>query len=141
MGLYLCAMTFENSLENELFGVEVGLYDYFGCFRDQVIEKIEQGQRGSVCPVLMMHSDCDGFISPIESLLVVKELDTIRAAFKKLPPDASMLEMREGIVDPNAPNMTSLYDCITDIDGCNLIERLTNLFTFAAENNVNVYFQ
>ncbi|MBQ9902117.1 MAG: hypothetical protein IJM51_07005 [Clostridia bacterium] len=136
MSLYLCAMDCREGCDNEIDGVEVGSYEYFGEFRDCVCRYVEESQWGSRCPVLMRHSDCDGTFTPEDCKALMSELSLIYSVFSALPPDSSIAanQGREG-------HFSNLCDCFVDIDGVNLIQRLYGLCQCAVESGVSVYFQ
>ena len=74
MGLYLCV--FDDD-DNELDGVEVGSYADFNFFRDAVVATVENGNAGTVCPVLNTHSDNDGEWTNEEARHLLTELSQI----------------------------------------------------------------
>jgi hypothetical protein len=123
MGLYLCIVKDDEELE----GVEVGSYKDFGDFRDAVVASVENGDRGSVCPVLETHHDSDGEWSPDEAMALLSELDIIEKKFT----DCLAIELNSpwkkdvaklfGIVPKN------LFDCFFDVDGEPLVMRLRTL--------------
>lgn len=137
MGLYLCVFKDDEELE----GVEVGLYEYFGLFRDSVVTFVENDAAGSVCPTLVLHSDCDGEWSSIECKQLLRELATIAYVFKNLPSHNGLIDIRRNqFLEPEI-NPTSLYDCFVDVDGVNLIERIMGLCSIAILNNERIMFQ
>ena len=64
MGLYLAIFDDDEEIE----GVEIGLYSDFNYFRDIVANELEDGKAGSKYPTLNLHSDCDGTWSVEESI-------------------------------------------------------------------------
>jgi hypothetical protein len=91
MGLYLCAFDGEDELE----GVEVGSYADFNFLRDAVVAVVEDGKRGSRCPVLQNHHDSDGEWSPEEAARLLREFDLIEAALEEKSGGQIRLESNE----------------------------------------------
>jgi hypothetical protein len=138
MGLYLTV--FEE--DDEIDGVEVGSYGDFGRFREAVAVQLEGGIRGSKCPMLMLHSDCDGMWSPAEAIQLERELGMVSAIFRQLPPIPletgswqSRVAQRCGLV------LASLYDCFFDVNGQPLIERLIGLAKLSQARGLPILFQ
>ena len=137
MGLYLCI--FEN--EEDIAGVDVGTYSDFARFRDVIADSLEAGHVGSRFPTLMLHSDCDGEWNVDECQLLVKELETMGAELRALPPTPfpdnwqRIAAEQAGLVPQN------LFDCFIDVDGENLIERISALCNTATERKLPISFQ
>ena len=138
MSLYLCAFSFNDEIEEEEFGVEVGSYEYFGTFRDYIRKNIKNGDNNLL---LLKHSDCDGIVEPFESKKIINELKKIKKVLKKIQPEKNVIELRENIISQDINMYQSLYDCFTDVDGVNLIDRLMELFQYSAKNKLDVFFQ
>lgn len=138
MGLYLCIM---NSEENEVDGLEIGSYEYFGLFRDSVKINIEKGDWGSVCPIMMWHKDCDGEWTPEECKELIMELKVIKEVFLKLPVDQDVINHKENLFKLFGIIAENLYDCFLDVDGENIIERLDDLCKTAIKENLSILFQ
>jgi hypothetical protein len=137
MGLYLAV--FDG--EDELDGVEIGMYDDFGVFRDTIVDRLEDGVAGSRFPTLILHSDCDGQWTPNEAAMLEKELDTIGAEFRELPPIPLNAEWKKQTVKTFSNNIQNLYDCFFDVDGEPLLERLINLAKLSQIKNLPILFQ
>lgn len=137
MGLYLCV--FED--DDDIAGVDVGAYSDFGRFRDVIGESLEARRIGLRFPTLMLHSDCDGQWSVDECKLLVRELATIADALKALPPKPFPDNWQRNAADQAGLVPKNLYDCFTDVDGENLIERISALCKTAIERNLPISFQ
>lgn len=77
MGLYL-AVFVADDVDDEVDGVEVGSYDDFHTFREQVRTRLEDGVAGARFPVLMHHHDSAGVWTSAEAAELLDELATIR---------------------------------------------------------------
>jgi hypothetical protein len=137
MGLYLCI--FDG--DEELDGVEVGLYADFGTFRSAVAAHVEEGVEGSRCPTLMLHSDCDGQWLPEESVRLHIELIAIAERFMKLPPEPLGNGWKQEVAKAFGLRPSSLYDCFFDVDGEPLLDRLMKLVQLSVERNLPILFQ
>lgn len=137
MGLYLCVFDGEDELE----GVEVGSYADFGSFRDTVAMTVENGETGSVCPVLNLHSDSDGEWTSSESEELLLELANIEAAFKKSPPVEFNSQWKHEVAVKFGISIRTLHDCFFDIDGESLIERLSGLAKVSVKSGQPIIFQ
>jgi len=137
MGLYLAI--FDG--EDELDGVEVGMYGDFGVFRDAVVNHLENGVAGSRFPVLILHSDCDGQWSSREAAALEKELEEIGARFRELPPIPFNAEWQQQIAETVGIRPRNLYDCFFDVDGEPLLERLIGLVQLSQARNLPILFQ
>ena len=137
MGLYLCI--FDD--EDELDGVEIGLYADFGAFRSAVAMHVEGGVEGSRCPTLMLHSDCDGQWSPEEAVRLQTELTVIAERFMELPPEPLGDGWKSEVARDFGLRPSSLYDCFFDVDGEPLLERLMGLAKLSVERNLCILFQ
>lgn len=137
MGLYL--VVFDD--ENELDGVEIGLYKDFEHFRINVMNFVEDGKHASKCPTLMLHSDCDGIWNPSESALLKDELKLIESIFKSLQPIPIEEGWQQNIVDTYGLKMKTLFDCFFDVDGTPLIDRIMDLCELSISRNLDIVFQ
>lgn len=140
MSLYLCVFDFSDNFENEIMGVEVGSYSYFGVFRDCICKYVENNQRGSRCPYIMNHEDSNGVFTPNDCSNVLHELSLIKGVFTNIPLDNDIIANMPNLLQNKKPCKT-LADCFVDIDGCNLIEQLTLICKCSIETNLNLYFQ
>ena len=137
MGLYLAV--FDDG--NELDGVEVGAYGDFSAFRDAVVDHLEGRAAGSRFPTLILHSDCDGQWSPSEAAALEKELKTIGARFRELPPIPLNADWQKEVARTFGIQTQNLYDCFFDVDGEPLLERLIGLAKMSQAKNVPILFQ
>jgi hypothetical protein len=137
VGLYLCI--FDG--DDELDGVEVGAYSDFGTFRDKVTEIVEQGMLGSRCPILILHSDCDGEWSPAEASGLIRELDAIEEAFAKSSPIALHPEWRAGVATSRGRAPANLLECFFDVSGELLTQRLKALAETSVKTGKPISFQ
>lgn len=138
MGLYLCV--FDPETEDEVEGVEVGLYADFGEFRDIVAAKVEGGVRGRRFPVLQNHADSDGEWSCQDCMALRSELIELEHRLKLLPPIALhgwKLDVQKLLGLATA----TLYDCFFDVDGEPLVERLLVLCKCSLRTNSPILFQ
>jgi hypothetical protein len=137
MGLYICVFDGEIELE----GVEVGSYSDYGWFIREVIEKLENNKQGSLFPVLVCHSDCDGEWSLDEIPKLRKELEVISVRFKEFPQIELFSEWQEQVAKSLGIHTTCLYECFFDVDGEPLLERLLGLCDVAKESQNPILFQ
>jgi hypothetical protein len=137
MGLYLAI--FDG--EDEVDGVEVGSYADFGTFRDAVIMHVENGEVGSQCPTLILHSDCDGEWSPSEAVSLQAELEVIAESFMRLPAEPLAEGWKPEIAKSFGLRPANLYDCFFDVDAEPLIERLIGLAQLSQDRNLPILFQ
>ena len=122
MGLYLCIF---DQNEEDICGVEVGLYSYFGEFRDLVskftnkdfISKVLRRKSKFSLPMttLLNHSDCDGSWNVEEYVQLKMELEEIKPE--------------------------NLFECFIDSDCEFLIDRLIKLCDLAIQENRPIIFQ
>lgn len=137
MSLYLCVFKGDKEIE----GVEVGLYSDFNFFRDAVIAVVEQGQVGSVCPMLINHSDSDGEWSAAEAAALLSELSVIEKALSEKPPVEFNSPWKNEVAKTFGIKPTNLLDCFFDIDGEPLIARLRDLANASIKNESPILFQ
>lgn len=131
MSLYLTILDGDEDIAGWVFGH----YRDFGCFRDTIAAKLTATEY----PILMTHSDCDGDwpVSQLPGLR--RELESIAAAFRRLPPE----EPREGFehTAANRQGARSLYDCFHNVDGENIFEALIALCDEGIERRKPIVFQ
>ena len=137
MGLYLCVF----NDDEEIDGVELGAYDDFGRFRDEVYEQLEHGECGSRFPVLMRHSDCDGSWSVDEARSLLKELAEIEDGMRLLPPISLPRGWQSSVARSIGLKPQNLAECFFDIDGEPLLARLKGLCRTAIERRLPILFQ
>lgn len=148
MGLYLCIFDQD---EEDICGVEVGLYSYFGAFRDTVSKFTSKGVVAKLLgrknkfalpmTTLLNHSDCDGSWSVDECGQLKKELEEIKQTFMKEPPDFSIIELKQDIFKFYGIKPDNLFECFVDSDCEFLIDRLIELCNLAIQNNRPIMFQ
>jgi len=138
MGLYLCVFDEDEELE----GLEVGTYEYFGMFRDCINELVEKrNDWGSICPTLLLHYDCDGKWETEDCRSLINEIQIIERSFKNLSASSKMMDCKKDLFNLYGIYPTNLYDCFIDVDGENLIKRLNDLCKFAVSRNLAILFQ
>lgn len=135
MGLYLAV--FDG--DDELDGVEVGLYADFEAFRSAVAAHF--GDPESLFPTLMLHSDCDGEWSPDDAVLLQSELTAITEKFMELPPESLGEGWKPEVTQMLGLQPNNLYDCFFDVDGEPLIDRIMGLAQLGVDRNVPILFQ
>jgi hypothetical protein len=133
MGLYLCI--FSEDHEDELGSCDVGHYSDFGCFRDTIARHVNRRN----FPVLMTHSDCDGEWTVEQLSALVRELETIAARFRTLPPEEPKGAFEHAAED--RVGAASLYDCFHDVNGENLFESLIGLCRQGISSKRPITFQ
>lgn len=137
MGLYLCV--FDG--DEELDGVEVGLYEDFEYFRSAVEQCLENSVRGSRFPILMLHSDCDGSWTPAEARVLQQELETIAEEFQRLPAIDWPPGRQREIAKLFRLTPQCLCECFIDVDGEILIGRLIELADLSQRTSKDILFQ
>ncbi len=144
MGLYLCiSQPSENQDEDpeEIDGVAVGAYSDFADFRDTVLREVENGAHGSLCPVLQLHSDCDGEWSPDECVRLRAELARVKRVFLERPARPPGGWQAQVIAELRLPPRQSLFDSFIDPDGQPLVDRLDELCAQAIRLQLPISFQ
>jgi hypothetical protein len=136
VSLYLAVFDVE---ENEIEGVEVGLYSDFGRFREVVAEL--EGEAGAKYPNLMLHSDSDGEWTPSEAAALLRELEGIEAEFLTRPPLADPGEWQAEVMRSLGLRPTTLCDSFIDVDGESLIGRLKDVCRAAIRSGQPIKFQ
>jgi Immunity protein 70 len=137
MGLYLCVLVEDDEAE----GVEIGSYADFNFFREAVTAVVENGAAGSICPVLVNHSDCDGEWSTQEAEKLLGELEKIRICFLQLPPVEFNSSWKTDVAKLIGLVPKNLGACFFDIDGEPLLTRLGDLARCSIEKNSPILFQ
>ncbi|WP_454675450.1 Imm70 family immunity protein [Achromobacter pestifer] len=137
MGLYLCVFDGDEELE----GVEVGLYEDFNCFRDAVLTVLENNIPGSVCPTLQGHLDCDGEWTPQEANSLLGELKLIEQEFAEHPPIEFNSDWKKGVAKLYSIAPVTMLDCFFDIDGEPLVGRLRQLALVSVNSVQPIVFQ
>ena len=142
MGLYLCIF---DQNEEDICGVEVGLYSYFGEFRDLVskftnkdfISKVLRRKSKFSLPMttLLNHSDCDGSWNVEECVQLKMELEEIKQVFINEPPDSSIIELKQDIFKFYGIKPENLFECFIDSDCEFLIDRLIKLCDLAIQEH------
>ena len=138
MGLYLCI--FDDN-DEEVGGVEIGSYADFNFFRDTVIETVEKGDAGSICPVLILHSDCDGIWTPAEATALLEELEIVEKVLKDRPPVGFNSPWQTEVAKTFGIVPVNLLECFFDVDGEPLVERLKGLAVVSAKRRLSIMFQ
>lgn len=137
MGLYLTV--FDG--DDELDGVEVGSYSDYDTFIQCVIENVENGKKGSVCPVLTLHHDSDGEWSSQEANDLRSELVTIQSELKLVPPVNHDVDWVAQIMDEISLKPSSAYESFIDVDGELLVDRLMSLTELSVSKSLPILFQ
>lgn len=138
MSLYLCVLDDE---EDELGSVDVGRYGYLESIQALVTEHLENGLAGCKYPKFVLHDPTDGEWSSPECRILYQELEEIGDAFRELPPfeysndEAWKIENIRGSLPEN------LYECLEDVEGNPLLERLQLLCDVAVEHDRPILFQ
>jgi immunity protein 70 of polymorphic toxin system len=137
MSLYLCVFKEDEEIE----GVEVGSYADFNFFREGVVATVEEGRPGSVCPVLINHSDCDGSWSPAQAASLMLELAIIERTMKEYPPVTFNSSWKEEVARTSGIVPTNFLECFFDVDGEPLLARLNDLAAASVKNDAPILFQ
>ncbi len=149
MGLYLCIF---DEYGEDICGVEVGLYQYFGVFRDTVNQYTNKGLLSlfmksdhktfsSQMPTLLKHSDCDGSWSVQDCKLLKAELEEIKQVFLEEPPSSKIISSKQDIFQFFGVKPQNLFECFIDSDCEFLIDRMIELCDLAMERNRPILFQ
>ena len=137
MGLYLAI--FDD--EKELDGVEVGSYSDYDRFIQSVVEGVESGEKGSVCPILVLHHDSDGEWTSQEAHSLYKELQEIKERMVLMPPIKPGSDWVAQVMDEVNLKPSNAYESFIDIDGELLVDRLIDLANLSIETNLPILFQ
>jgi len=137
MGLYLCI--FEN--EEDVDGVDVGSYGDYNHLRNTIVQVFEGGEAGSRCPVLTLHSDCDGTWTPEECMRLEKEVLAVIDVFKQRPAIPFHSPWQAEVAKGIGLRPANLYESFIDVDGEPLLDRLLKLTRAAQHRNAPITFQ
>jgi hypothetical protein len=137
MGLYLCVFKDDKEIE----GVEVGSYADFNFFRDAVVATVEEGHAGSVCPVLINHSDCDGEWSASDASALLTELNVIEKVLSEHPPVEFNSPWKKEVAKTLGIKPQNLLHCFFDVDGEPLVGRLRELAEASMQAKSPILFQ
>jgi hypothetical protein len=138
MGLYL--VVFDED-DEELDGVQVGSYLDYDLFIQNVINDVEGGVQGAVCPTLTLHHDSDGEWNKDEAIKLLVELQKISEVFKSKPPVKSNSAWITEVMNDTGLNPANAYESFIDIDGELLIERLVELTDLSIKTGLPIIFQ
>ena len=131
MSLYLAIFDGDEDVAGWVFGH----YSDFGYFRDTISTKLS----ATDYPILMTHSDCDGEWPVVQLPALRQELETIAAAFRRLPPEEPKKAFEH--TAENRRGAGSLYDCFHNVDGENLFEALAALCDEGIQRKQPIVFQ
>ena len=137
MGLYLCV--FDG--DEEVDGVEVGSYDDFNVLRDYIISELELGKPGTLFPVFILHSDCDGEWSYMECEKLVRELGEIVAILKTRPAVSFHSDWQKQVAKSVGLSPQNAFESFIDVDGEFLLGRFQRLINIAIERKLPILFQ
>ena len=137
MGLYLCVFDGDEEIE----GVEVGCYSDFNAFRESVIDVVERGNAGSVCPVLVQQPDSDGEWSPDDARKLLDELSIIETAMGQQPATQFNSPWKNDVAKTFGIRPRNLLACFFDVDGEPLVARLRELARSSIETSSPILFQ
>jgi hypothetical protein len=137
VGLYLCI--FDG--DEEVDGIDVGMYEDWSVFIKAIVGHLEGGQRGSRFPLLTLHSDCDGQWSPSECVDLERAIDEIARGFGHLPAEPPADGWKVDVTKLFGLHFKTLGDCFFDVDGESLIDRLRDLAKLALKINRPIMFQ
>ncbi len=138
MGLYLCIF---DDCGEEIAGVEVWRYQYFGDFRDLAAEFVRKRKVGSSMTTLLNHPDCDGFWSVKDCRLLLQELKELGDAFRKEPPLQRIIDWKQDVFRLYGITPQNLFECFVDSDCEFLIDRLIALCQLAIQEKRPIEFQ
>jgi hypothetical protein len=137
MSLYLCIF----AGDREVDGVEVGPYSAFNALRDAVVRELGGSDAGGLYPTLLAHSDCDGEWSPGDCDRLRRELAAIAAGLKKRPPIGFPSDWQREVARSIGLQPRSAFECLIDVDGEFLVERLQHLVEIAVQRRLPILFQ
>ena len=137
MGLYLCIF----DKEEEVDGVEVGLYSDFNALRDYVARELEGGNRGAQFPTLMLHSDCDGEWSAADCEKLATELKTIIAEMQGRSPVEFASDWQKHVARSVGLGPKNAFEAFIDVDGQFVLERMLHLASMSLERGLPILFQ
>ena len=102
---------------------------------------VEKGRAGSVCPVLINHSDSTGVWSHEDLISLLRELSLIEEEFFHNPPQKLNAEWKVPVAKTFGITPANLAECFFDIDGENLFRRLRELAEIGIEKKLPIIFQ
>jgi len=102
---------------------------------------VEEGKPGSVCPTLIVHSDCDGEWSVEEARRLSRELDIVESRFAKMPPVPLPAGWKPAVAKMFGIAPSNLAECFFDVDGESLTRRLKDLIRSSMESGSPIVFQ
>lgn len=137
MGLYLTIFDGDDELE----GVEIGSYSDYDVFIQAVIKSVEGGDKGSVCPTLVLHHDSDGEWSSQEARHLLSELLKIKETFMAMPPVPHESKWVAQVLDEVGLKPSNAYESFIDVDGELLIDRLVGLAELSISKELPILFQ
>ena len=138
MGLYLCI--FDDN-DDEIDGVEVGLYADFGDFCNFVTRELEGGKHGARYPTLIRHSDSDGEWSVEACEALRSELADLASALKARPPIEFVSDWQKQVAKSIGLSPANAFESFVDVDGEFLVERLQALVETALKHRLPILFQ
>ena len=138
MGLYLCVFDENNE---DICGLEVGLYKYFAEFRGLVAQYVDSGKFMSSMSTLLNHLDCDGSWNVRECRQLKAELEEIKQVFMKEPLSPQIAALKQDIFKFYGIKPKNLFECFIDSDCEFLIDRLIELCNLATKKNRPIVFQ
>ena len=138
MGLYLCVF---DSDGEELRGVEVGLYRYFGMFRDTIAHAVKKRKIPSPMTTLLVHPDCDGIWSVKDCRCLLQELEEIKEYLLGEPPSQEIVEEKKDVFRFYGMTPKNLFECFVDSDCEPLVDRLIDLCQLAIREKRPIEFQ
>ena len=138
MSLYL-AIFDEN--EEELDGVEIGSYADFNYFREVIHQYCEKKIYGEYYPNLLLHVDNTGEWDPLQAIELKRELNELSSKTKSLPPIEFNSQWQNDIAKKDGNSPSNLYECLFDVDGTSLIERLEMICETAITEGHPIEFQ
>lgn len=139
MGLYLCVFGSDDN-DDDLDGIEVGTYDDFDKFREEIHRRLEPGEDwGARFPTLLQHSDSDGEWTVAECRTLRDELTAIRTEFVAIdaPPYTGWQAEAAGHAGHRATDLATYF---IDVDGEILLDRMNDLARLAIETGRPITF-
>lgn len=137
MGLYLCV--FEG--DEELDGVEVGLYADFNGLRSYVTHEFESGTHGASFPLFILHSDSDGEWSAHDLAGLRREVEEIISAMKSRPPVPFISDWQRKAAQSNGVVPRNAFESFVDVDGEFVLGRIHQLICMAQDRGLPILFQ
>lgn len=137
MGLYLCIFDGDEDID----GIDVGLYADYGAMCDYIILELEAGDAGSRYPTFILHSDCDGDWSVEACVKLQGELSEIGARLKRLSPVGFASDWQRDVAKSIGLVPQNAFESFIDVDGEPLVERLQHLISRAIQCGLPIHFQ